>query len=344
MSARELWKTCSVYGTVVDVFIPSKKSKAGKRFAFVRFIKVFNIDRLVENLSTIWIGKFHLIANHVRRVSSYAKAVNSVYSGLQRTTISPSPVMVLDDSCLVERDLSMYAMGKMKDFSAIPNLYSILNDEGFANVKLSYLGESLKKYGKGSSDPVDSPMVEKFKLDEDPQEKAVNPTHYRRMAKPIEKHLHFVKRIFKYLRGTINRGLCMQLSGDRLVSWSSKRQKSAMISSTEAKYIALSGCRAKALWMRSQLTDYGLGFNKIPMYCDNKSAIALCCNNVQHSRSKHIDIRFHFKKKQVENGVVELYFVNTEYQLADIFIKALDRERIEFLINKLRMRSLRQRP
>ncbi|GJR69832.1 retrotransposon protein, putative, unclassified [Tanacetum coccineum] len=129
------------------------------------------------------------------------------------------------------------------------------------------------------------------------------------------------------------------LLGDRLVSWSSKRQKSAAISSTEAEYIALSGCCAQVLWMRSQLTDYGFGFNKIPMYCDNKSAIALCCNNVQHSRSKHIDIRFHFIKEHVENGVIELYFVNTEYQLADIFQLKLCRERIEFLINKLGMRS-----
>ncbi|GJY28705.1 hypothetical protein Tco_0404472 [Tanacetum coccineum] len=165
----------------------------------------------------------------------------------------------------------------------------------------------------------------------------------RYQAKPTEKHLHDVKRIFKYLRGTVNRGLwypkdssialtayadanhagcqdtrrstsgCMQLLGDRLVSWSSKRQKSAAISSTEAKYIALSGCCAQVLWMRSQLTDYGLGFNKIPI--------------------------FHFIKEQVENGVVELYFVNSEYQLADIFTKAFGRERIEFLINKLGMRS-----
>ncbi|GJR01519.1 retrovirus-related pol polyprotein from transposon TNT 1-94 [Tanacetum coccineum] len=190
----------------------------------------------------------------------------------------------------------------------------------------------------------------------------------RYQARPTEKHLHAVKRIFRYLRGTVNRGLwypkdsaialtafadadhagcqdtrrstsgSMQMLGDRLVSWSSKRQKSAAISSTEAEYIALSGCCAQVLWMRSQLTDYGLGFNKIPMYCDNKSAIALCCNNVQHSRSKHIDIRYHFIKEQVENGVVELYFVRTEYQLADIFTKALCRERIEFLINKLGMR------
>ncbi|GKD96677.1 hypothetical protein Tco_1380574 [Tanacetum coccineum] len=186
-----------------------------------------------------------------------------------------------------------------------------------------------------SSDPVDTPMVEKLKLDEVTQGKAVDPTHYRGMivtlmyltasrldltfsvcmcaqyqVKPTEKHLYAIKRIFKYLRGTVNQGLwylkdssialiayanadhvgcqdtrrstsgCMQLLGDRLVSWSSKRQKSAAISSTEAKYMAMSGCCAQILWMRSQLTKYGLGFNKIPIDYDNKSVIALCCNNV----------------------------------------------------------------
>ncbi|GJY23281.1 hypothetical protein Tco_0396939 [Tanacetum coccineum] len=91
---------------------------------------------------------------------------------------------------------------------------------------------------------------------------------------------------------------------------------------------------------KSQLIDYGFEFNKIPLYCNNKSAIALCYNNVQQSRSKHIDVRYHFMKEQVKNGVVELYFVRTEYQLADIFTKALLRERFEFLINKLRMKSM----
>nr|GEY87794.1 Gag-Pol polyprotein [Tanacetum cinerariifolium] len=256
-----------------------------------------------------------------------------------------------------------------------------------------YALESLKKYGFESCDPVDTPMVEKSKLDDD-KGKAVDPSHYRGMigtllyltasrpdlqfaicmcaryqARPIEKHLHAVKRIFQYLRGTVNRGLwylkdslialttftdvdhagcqdtrrstsgSLQFLGDRLIRWSSKRQKSVAISSMEDEYIGLSGCCAQILWMISQLTDYGLGFNKIPMYCDNKSAIALCCNNVQHSRSKHIDIRYHFIKEHVENGVIELYFVNTEYQLADIFTKALGRERIEFLINKLGMTS-----
>nr|GEX55655.1 hypothetical protein [Tanacetum cinerariifolium] len=104
-----------------------------------------------------------------------------------------------------------------------------------------------------------------------------------------------------------------QFLGDKLVTWSSKKQKSTAISGTEAEYIALFGRCAQILWMRSQLTEYGLKFNKIPLYCDNKSEISLCCNNIQHLRSKHIDVRYHFIKKQGENEVVELYFVRTEY-------------------------------
>nr|GEV43408.1 hypothetical protein [Tanacetum cinerariifolium] len=175
----------------------------------------------------------------------------------------------------------------------------------------------LKKalYGlKQAPHACDTPMVEKSKQDEDKEGKVVDPSHYRGMigtlfyltasrpdlqfaicmcaryqARPTEKHLHAVKRISRYLRGIVNQGL-----GDRLISWSLKRQKSAVISSTKAEYIAL---------------------------------------------SKHIDIRYHFIKEHVENVVIELYFVNTEYQLADLFTKALGRERMEFLINKLGMRS-----
>ncbi|GKD52954.1 RNA-directed DNA polymerase, eukaryota, nucleotide-binding alpha-beta plait domain protein, partial [Tanacetum coccineum] len=163
VSARDLWKSCSVYGTVVDVFIPSKKSKAGKRFAFVRFIKVFNLDRLVENLCTIWIGRYHLYANLVRferphksfsaptayaanaevpkrsfapqhsnaRPGSYANVVNGASPGSYGSLLSTSPAMVLEDTCLVVRDLSKHVMGKVKDFTAIPRLYTILKDEGF---------------------------------------------------------------------------------------------------------------------------------------------------------------------------------------------------------------------
>nr|GFC19385.1 copia protein [Tanacetum cinerariifolium] len=131
-----------------------------------------------------------------------------------------------------------------------------------------------------------------------------------------------------------------QFLGEKLVSWSSKKKKSTAISSTEAEYIALSGWCSQILWMHSQLIDYGSQFNKIPLYCYNKSAIALCCNNVQYSRAKHIDVRYHFMKEQVENGIVELYFVRTEYQLADIFTKPLPRERFNFLINKLGMKNM----
>nr|GEU29885.1 hypothetical protein [Tanacetum cinerariifolium] len=158
----------------------------------------------------------------------------------------------------------------------------------FKRLESKYALESLKKYGFESCDLVDTPMVEKSKLDEDKEGKAVDPSHYRGMigtllyltasrpdlqfaicmcaqyqARPTEKHLHAVKRIFRYLRGTVNRGL----------------------------------------W------------------------------------SKHIDIRYHFIKEHVENGMIKLYFINMEYQLADIFTKALGRVRIEVLINKLGMRS-----
>ncbi|GJZ18148.1 hypothetical protein Tco_0554271 [Tanacetum coccineum] len=121
-----------------------------------------------------------------------------------------------------------------------------------------------------------------------------------------------------------------QFLGDRLVSWSSKKQRSTAISTTKAKYISMSRCCAQILWMQSQLKDYGFDFNKIPLYCDNKSAIALCCNNVQHSRLKYIDIRHHFIREQVENGVVKLYFMEMNYQHADILTKALPRERSDW--------------
>ncbi|GJU78850.1 retrovirus-related pol polyprotein from transposon TNT 1-94 [Tanacetum coccineum] len=238
---------------------------------------------------------------------------------------STTPELCDQFSKIICLKFKMSMMGKISFFLGLQISQS---PRGIFLIQSKYALESLKKYCMESSDPVDTPMVKKSKLDEDTQGKAVDPTHYRGLIGTL-----------MYLtasRPDLTFVVCMCA---RLVSWSSKRQKNAVISSTKAKYIAMSDCCTQILWMRSQLTDYGLGFNKIPMYCDNKSVIVLCCNNVQHSRSKHIDIRLHFIKEKIENGVVELYFVNTEYQLADIFTKALCRERIEFLINKLGMRS-----
>ncbi|GJS84617.1 retrovirus-related pol polyprotein from transposon TNT 1-94 [Tanacetum coccineum] len=251
---------------------------------------------------------------------------------------------------------SKFKMSMMGKISIFLGLYISQSLRGIFINQSKYALESLKKYGFDSCDLVDTPMVEKSKLDEDKKGKAVDPhglpkSTYIRSKRNVNWGLWYPKdsSISITAFADADHAGCqdtrrstsgsMQFLGDRLVSWSSKRQKSATISSTEAEYIAMSGCCAQILWIRSQLTDYGLGFNKIPMYCDNKSAIALCCNNVQHSESKHIDIRFHFIKEHVENEVIKLYFVNTEYQLADIFTKALARERIEFFINKLGMQS-----
>ncbi|GJW88338.1 hypothetical protein Tco_0163678 [Tanacetum coccineum] len=112
------------------------------------------------------------------------------------------------------------------------------------------------------------------------------------------------------------------------------------MSSVEAEYVSLSACCAQVLWLRTQLTDYGFYFDKIPMYCDSKAAIAISCNPVQHSRTKHIDVRYHFIKEHVEKGIVELFFVGTEYQLADLFTKALSEDRFKYLVRRLGMRCL----
>ncbi|GJW14209.1 retrovirus-related pol polyprotein from transposon TNT 1-94 [Tanacetum coccineum] len=119
----------------------------------------------------------------------------------------------------------------------------------------------------------------------------------------------------------------IQFLGDKLVSWMSKKQDCTAMSSAEAEYVALSASCAQVMWMRTQLKDYGFNYNKILLYCDSQSAIAISCNPVQHSRTKHINTRYHFIKEQVENGIIELYFVRTKYQLADMFTKALREDR-----------------
>ncbi|GJX78660.1 hypothetical protein Tco_0326809, partial [Tanacetum coccineum] len=132
----------------------------------------------------------------------------------------------------------------------------------------------------------------------------------------------------------------IQFLGDKLVSWMSKKQDCTAMSSAEAEYVALSASCAQVMWMRTQLQDYGFNYNKIPLYCDSQSAIAISCNPVQHSRTKHIHTRYHFIKEQVKNGIIELYFVITEYQLADIFTKALPEERFQYLVRRIGMRCL----
>jgi hypothetical protein len=170
-------------------------------------------------------------------------------------------------------------------------------------------------------------------------------------ANPEECHLMAINRIFRYLVHTPNLGLwypkgstfdllgysdsdyagckvdrksttrTCQFLGRSLVSWSSKKQNSVVLSTAEAKYVASSDCCAQLLWMKQTLSDYGCEFSKIPLLCDNESAIKLANNRVQHSTTKHIDIRHHFLRDHEAKGDIALRHVSTERQLANIFTK-----------------------
>ncbi|GJY55921.1 retrovirus-related pol polyprotein from transposon TNT 1-94 [Tanacetum coccineum] len=166
-----------------------------------------------------------------------------------------------------------------------------------------------------TGEPVDTPMVERTKLDEDLSGIPVDQTKYRSMIGSL-----------MYLtasRPDLVFAVCMCA---RYQSRPTKKNLEAVVRTLVEVHLAF----AQFLEIKCghQLSDSRFAYNRFPLYYDNKSAIALCCNNVQHSRSKHIDIRHHFIREQVEKGVVELYFMRTEYQLADIFTKALPRERI----------------
>ena len=176
----------------------------------------------------------------------------------------------------------------------------------------------------------------------------------RYQASPRASHLAAVKQIFRYLRGTTALGLwypsgdgfglqaftdadhggCKldrkstsggcQFLGERLVSWSSKKQSCVSLSTAEAEYIAAASCTSQVLWMTSQLLDYGYHMKQVPIYCDSSSAIAISHNPIQHSRTKHIDIRYHFLKDNVLKGRIEFILVPSNEEVADVLTKALD--------------------
>nr|GEW58703.1 retrovirus-related Pol polyprotein from transposon TNT 1-94 [Tanacetum cinerariifolium] len=305
---------------------------------------------------------------------------------------STNPKLSKQFEKLMHNKFEMSMMGELKFFLGIQINQS---PRGIFINQVKYAQEILIKHGMTSCDSIGTPMATKH-IDSDLSGTPVDQTKYQSMvgalmyltasrpdilhatcycaryqAKPTEKHITAVKRIFQYLKDTINMGLwypkdtgfeltafsdsdhagCLDsrkstsggiqfLGGDKLVSWSSKKQDCTSMSSAEAEYVSLSACCAQVLWLRTQLTDYGFHFDKISMYYDSKAAITISCNPVQHSRTKHIDVRYHFIKEKVEKGIVELFFVGTEYQLADMFTKALPKERFKYLIRRLGMRYL----
>ena len=253
-----------------------------------------------------------------------------------------------------------------------------------------YTKELIKKFGMDKSSKISTPMSTNLRLTEDKEGKDVDQTLYRRMigsllyltvsrpdisfsigvcarfqSKPKESHLTAVKRIFKYLKETLEVGIwyskdgdfkvisysdsdyagckidrkstigTCQMMGNRLVSWFSKKQNSISTSTAEAEYIAAGSCCAQVLWIRQQLRDYGIEEREIPIMCGNTTAIAITENPVLHSRTKHIDVRHHFIRDHLEKKDVMVLYIPTEDQLADIFTKALDSERFAKLRTEL---------
>ena len=192
----------------------------------------------------------------------------------------------------------------------------------------------------------------------------------RYQSDPKESHYNAAKRILKYLQGSKDVGLwypnkvslnligfsdsdfagckvdrkstsgtCHML-GSSLISWHCKKQACVALSTAEAEYIAAGSCCAQTLWLRQQLSDFGILLNKIPINCDNTSAINLSKNPVMHSRTKHIEIRHHFLREHIANGTCDIQFIGTEFQLADLFTKPLAKDRFHFLLNELGIISL----
>jgi hypothetical protein len=187
----------------------------------------------------------------------------------------------------------------------------------------------------------------------------------RFQANPKEVHLRTVKRIMRYLLYTPKIGLwspkgstfdligysdadydrykidrkstswTCQFFGRSLVSWASKKQNSVALSTTEAEYIAAGHCCAQLLWMRQILRDYGYKLSKVPLLCDNESAIRMADNPVEHSHTKHIDIRYYFLRYHQQKGDIEIAYVSTHNQFVDIFTKPLDENFFSKLRNEL---------
>ncbi|WVZ75852.1 hypothetical protein U9M48_023876 [Paspalum notatum var. saurae] len=183
----------------------------------------------------------------------------------------------------------------------------------------------------------------------------------RYQAFPRTSHRQAVKRIFRYLKFTPKLGLwyssgsslslrgfsdadhagcridrkstssTCQLLGTTLVSWSSRKQASVSLSTTEAEYIAAARCCSQLLWMKATLSDFGLRFGKIPLLVDSTSTISVAKNPVLHSRTKHIDMRFHFLRDHYEKGDIDLIHLVSANQLANIFTKPLEFDAFTYL-------------
>ncbi|GJZ68933.1 hypothetical protein Tco_0632483, partial [Tanacetum coccineum] len=188
------------------------------------------------------------------------------------------------------------------------------SESGISINQENYVNDMLKKYDINGS-LVKTPMVPPYQ------------------ANPKEAHLIAIRRIFRKSTS----GAC-RLLGGKLVCWSAKKHQFLAMYSAEAEYVAATRCCANILWMKSQLNDYDIVYEKVPIFCDNTSGISN--NLVLHSRTKHIEIRYHFIIDHIIKGDIELHFIPTQYQLVDIFTKPLDEPTFKRLIVELGMLNI----
>lgn len=296
---------------------------------------------------------------------------------------SPLESLAFEFAECLQREFEMSMVGKLSYFLGLQVRQT---EDGLFISQSKYAKDLIKRFGLDSKKHTRTPMSTSLKLGRDPSGKSVDPSLYRSMigsllyltatrpdiafsvgvcarfqADPKESHLNSVRRIIRYISGTVDLGIfysrnsnldltgysdvdwagnaddrksttggCFYM-GSNLVAWLSKKQNSISLSTAEVEYIAAGSCCTQLLWMKQMLSDYGISQGTMTVFCDNTSAINISKNPIQHSRTKHIDIRHHFIRELVESHVVSLDHVSTDNQLADLLTKPLDGLRFESL-------------
>nr|GEW05430.1 retrovirus-related Pol polyprotein from transposon TNT 1-94 [Tanacetum cinerariifolium] len=232
---------------------------------------------------------------------------------------------------------------------------------------------SVKRYkarlvAKGYSQHQGTPMNTNEKLQVEDGTEAVNPSLYRSiigglnylthtrpyimysvnvlsrfMHKPTRLHLGATKRVLRYVAGTVDFGLWYSKSTNA-VSWSSKKQDVVALSSSEAEYVDVASAACQATWLRRMLVDFNNEqYGPTTIFCENKATIAMTRNPTFHSRTKHIDICFHFIRDLTSKGIIELTYCPTNEQVADVFTKALSQAKHDYFRQKLGVCKFRAR-